>query len=1276
MAVNIEFGDYLASITRHYDKWQTLYTLTDATGKEKLQQDLNRLSGDRTSSPWDSPFDFNLMVQTPSQKKQEPRESEEPEEAEEKVERFSVLEGIRKYAEDHVLLIGRPGSGKSTALAKLALEEARRGDRIPILVELRFLQDSIEGLVGNVLRRHGLQLTEQQLPLLWQSRLLLLMDGLNELPSDQARLQLITFRQIHPQIPMIFTTRDLSVGGDFGIVKKLEMQPLTEEQMRSFVWAYLPSQAEQMLQQLKERLRELGQTPLLLWMLCDLFRKTEQIPENLGMVFRLFTQGYERNLKQDVPIESDREWWKTVLQQLAWAMMQSPDPGNLVEFRVTITWSEAVKAIAQYLEGKVPHAADFARKCLRDLQKYHLIQAGAGSEELEFRHQLLQEYYAAEEFLERLPEMSDRMLQQEYLNYLKWTEPVALTLALVADERQALRVVRSGLNVDAFLGAGLVGKVKPESQGKAVDCLNQFSRDRSLNWNGALKLLGRTGSEAAISHIQIIFQRIRGWNDRYAIEKVVDALEAVGSNRCVDVLLIVLEIEIDIDLLTFNWIGEKVALALGWIGSERAVDALLIALKNHDSSVRRSAAFSLGTVRSERAVDALLVALKDQDDYVRNSIINALMTIGSERAVDALLVALRDREYSIREKAAVALGKIGSERAIDALLIDMKDQEYSVRVNAAAALGWVGSERLVDVSQFNLTYKKHYARQNAAIRETAAAVPKKIDNNRVVDALLIALKDSPSVRREAAHSLGRIGSERAVDALLTTLQDEEFRVRREAAHSLGQIGSERAVDALLIALKDQESCVRKEAAAALGWIGNDQAVDALLIALKDKEFNVGAEAATALGRIGNDRAVDALLIALKVDNYNVSKNAAAALEEIGGEKVIDAFLIDLKDQKSYVRKKAALTLGRIGNDRAVNALLIALQDQEVDVRAQAADALGAFDNDRVMDALLIALKDQRSEVRERTAEALGWIGNDRAIDALLIALKDKDYKVVEIASAKLGKIGSMRTVDALSNVLENDWLGKAADALGQIGSPKPLSLLWQRWAKSSSAQEYSNAIATIQARCKYYNHELEEERKRLAQLNEEKQLTVRTLLILAACPTDQARLRLDREVRDIDESLHRSKHRDRFHIQQKWAVRPDDLRRALLDHLPQILHFCGHGEGDPGIILENEAGKSQLVSTEAITNLFKLFADKGLECVVLNACYAEVQASAIAQHIPYVIGMSAAILDKAALKFSVGFYDALGAGWSYVEAFEMGKSAIATEGIPEAHLPVLKQKLG
>jgi hypothetical protein len=52
------------------------------------------------------------------------------------------------------------------------------------------------------------------------------------------------------------------LGGDFGLEKKLEMQPLTEAQMQDFVRSYVPEQAEAMLRQLKDRLREFGQTPL------------------------------------------------------------------------------------------------------------------------------------------------------------------------------------------------------------------------------------------------------------------------------------------------------------------------------------------------------------------------------------------------------------------------------------------------------------------------------------------------------------------------------------------------------------------------------------------------------------------------------------------------------------------------------------------------------------------------------------------------------------------------------------------------------------------------------------------------------------------------------------------------------------------------------------------------------------------------------------------------------------------------------------------------------
>ncbi len=80
----------------------------------------------------------------------------------------------------------------------------------------------------------------------------------------------------------------------------------------------------------------------------------------------------------------------------------------------------------------------------------------------------------------------------------------------------------------------------------------------------------------------------------------------------------------------------------------------------------------------------------------------------------------------------------------------------------------------------------------------------------------------------------------------------------------------------------------------------------------------------------------------------------------------------------------------------------------------------------------------------------------------------------------------------------------------------------------------------------------------------------RTILILASSSIDTARLRLDKEAREIDEGLRRAQKREQFTLQQKWAVRPDDLRRVLLDFNPQIVHFSGHGSGEKGLVLEND----------------------------------------------------------------------------------------------------------
>jgi hypothetical protein len=184
---------------------------------------------------------------------------------------------------------------------------------------------------------------------------------------------------------------------------------------------------------------------------------------------------------------------------------------------------------------------------------------------------------------------------------------------------------------------------------------------------------------------------------------------------------------------------------------------------------------------------------------------------------------------------------------------------------------------------------------------------------------------------------------------------------------------------------------------------------------------------------------------------------------------------------------------------------------------------------------------------------------------------------------------------------------------------------------------------------------------------------VKKILILTANPKNTDKLRLDEEVREIQAGLKRAKRRDQFEIVTQLALRVHDLRQALLDHEPEIVHFSGHGAGEHGLALENSSGQMQLVSTASLASLFELFKNK-IECVVFNACYSEAQAEAIHQHIDYVVGMNKAIGDRAAIEFAVGFYDALGAGRSYTDAYKFGRGAIDLEGIPESLTPVLKSR--
>lgn len=182
-------------------------------------------------------------------------------------------------------------------------------------------------------------------------------------------------------------------------------------------------------------------------------------------------------------------------------------------------------------------------------------------------------------------------------------------------------------------------------------------------------------------------------------------------------------------------------------------------------------------------------------------------------------------------------------------------------------------------------------------------------------------------------------------------------------------------------------------------------------------------------------------------------------------------------------------------------------------------------------------------------------------------------------------------------------------------------------------------------------------------------------IFFASNPKDQTQLRLDEEIRLIEQKLRASTYRDSVQLVSRWAVRPDDLLQSLNEHKPQIVHFSGHGTDTGEIVFLDPEGNAKRVTREAIAMLMKTMADN-IQVVVFNACFSEGQAEAVTEHIDIAIGMNDSIGDEAARIFSAQFYSAIGFGRSVQEAFMQAKTALMLEGIPEESTPVIFTRVG
>ncbi len=461
-----------------------------------------------------------------------------------------------------------------------------------------------------------------------------------------------------------------------------------------------------------------------------------------------------------------------------------------------------------------------------------------------------------------------------------------------------------------------------------------------------------------------------------------------------------------------------------------------------------------------------------------------------------LLLALKDPDWTVRVSGARALGNLErvSPGVIRGLLTALKsDQQWYVRYYAAEALGNLGPAPSETVWGLVAALKD----ESGGVRDAAAEALGKLGKavQEVVWGLMAILKDDDQrVRSSVCWALSRLGctTPGVVHILLTALGVDDWLVRDSVTRALSDLGQVRpeVVGVLLSALDKDNWRVRHHAICVLEDLGQmpsrmgewAQVVRALLDALEDENTTVRASAAEALGSlsVATPEAIERLLAMLKSDDWRTSAAAARALGALGslptlrgggaqgaasaeGAEIVQGLLAALEDRREEVRAAAARALGDLGSrtqqrrgerahgrsewtDEISRVLLAALQDEGRYVRYHAARALNALEQTtpQVVEGLLAALEDEYEIVRDLAVETLSRLGrtSPQVTQALLKALSSEGDNrtglyIRHYAARALDDLGQVepQVVQVLLVALENeDWRVRsvAARMLGSL----------------------------------------------------------------------------------------------------------------------------------------------------------------------------------------------------------------------------------------------------
>lgn len=168
------------------------------------------------------------------------------------------------------------------------------------------------------------------------------------------------------------------------------------------------------------------------------------------------------------------------------------------------------------------------------------------------------------------------------------------------------------------------------------------------------------------------------------------------------------------------------------------------------------------------------------------------------------------------------------------------------------------------------------------------------------------------------------------------------------------------------------------------------------------------------------------------------------------------------------------------------------------------------------------------------------------------------------------------------------------------------------------------------------------------------------ILYLAATPTSEERLRVDREYAELQNLIDTPLFKDRIQLYSRHAATPQEILTAFNRIKPDIIHFSGHGD-DQGILVDDGTtdGYSGIgIDYDILAKMIKSL-EATPKVLILNSCHSASQIDQFLEVCPLVIGMNKSINDETGIKFTTTFYAALSNGVNVQNAVMQAETQIA-----------------